>query len=133
MKTHTLDLTRFAALFVNIDDNTLEHDVFARDFKWAWKLTQKALDHRFSLHADHRIERPAHPEIRNVCRSTGKNSLIGCLDVRMGAVDNRSSAVEKPAHSILFRSLPHVRPRSPPANNDHVLARSDLRNGKDHP
>src|SRR5207249_11429768 len=103
MNTYALDLPPSADLFGKIAYNTLEHDVFARDFKSAWKLTQKALDHRFRLHADHRIERPAHPEIRNVCRSTGKNSLIGCLDVRMGAVDNRSSAVEKPAHSILFR------------------------------
>ena len=59
-------------------------------------------DHQLGLHAQHRLDRPGHAEIRQKARPGGKDPRVSRLDMRMRAEHRRHAPVQIVAKRALF-------------------------------
>ena len=90
-------------MFVDVDDDTLKHDVILGDFELPRQLGEKAANDGLLFHADHGIHRPAHTDIGDIRRAARQNPFIRGLHMGVRAEDHRCAAVEIPAHGVFLR------------------------------
>ena len=70
MNAQAANFSCFAAVGVDVDNDTLKCDVLLGNFELAGQLGKKSLDHGFFFHADDGIQRTAHAHIGDISRAS---------------------------------------------------------------
>ena len=100
------DRVRLTRRFVRSNYNSMQFGPEASCLHPSGQAAEKAPHDGLLVDANNRVVGPGHASIGLVCSSAGKNSRVGCGNVRVRADYGRSAAIEVPAHShFLARQL----------------------------
>ena len=103
---------RASGLLVGGDDHAVQARILRGRFEALRQTRQKPLDDVGPFHADDRVMRSGHADIRQIRRALGKNALVCGLHVRVRADDQRSRVRRDATPSRLFPTWPpHESPR----------------------
>src|SRR5579884_3090248 len=82
-----LDASRLAGFSITFNDCGCDARVAFGGLELSWHPGQKTLEHQLFFHADNAVVGAAHADIGLVSCASGKNTVVCCGNVRMGADD----------------------------------------------
>ena len=102
-KSSAVDGNCPASAFIHFDLNCIHLYIAFGHREFRRHLVQKPLQDALFVHADYRVMRTGHTNVRDVGRASGQDALISRSHMRMGSQDGGNFPGEIPAHGLLFR------------------------------